>query len=99
MASIEDHDLTFFHQHAFATTRQYGAAYEYAALFLRWLAGYQGSYLRTAAEHLEDIASTAQVFLLKTARSVRTKKPFAYAPLLEGMEKDWNGAMELLCSN
>jgi hypothetical protein len=98
MASIEDHDLTFFHKQAFATTRQYGAAYEYAALFLRWLADYQGDHLCTAAQHLEDIASTAQIFLLKTARTVRTKKSFKYRPLLDTMENDWNQAMELLCS-
>lgn len=96
MASIQDHDLAFFHKQAFATTRQYGAAYEYAALFLRWLADYQGDHLRRAAQHLEDIASTAQVFLLKTARAVRTKKPFKYRPLLDAMENDWSQAMALL---
>jgi hypothetical protein len=97
MASIQDHDLAFFHRHAFATTRQYGASYEYAALFLRWLADYQGAHLRVAAQHLEDIASTAQVFLLKTAHAVRTKNPFAYSQLLDTMENGWNLAMELLC--
>jgi hypothetical protein len=98
MASIQDHDLAFFHKYAFATTRQFGASYEYAAFFLRWLADYQGNHLCTAAQHLEDIASTAQIFLLKTARAVRTKKPFKYHPLLDAMEHDWNQAMKLLCS-
>jgi hypothetical protein len=64
---------------------------------LRWLADYQGDHLRTAAKHLEDISSTAQVFLLKTARAVRTKKPFEYRSLLDTMENEWNRAMELLC--
>jgi Domain of unknown function (DUF1839) len=97
IASIEQQDLAFFHKHAFATTRQYGASYEYAAFFLRWLADYQGDHLRIAAKHLENISSTAQVFLLKTARTVRTKKPFACSPLLDTMESEWNQAMELLC--
>jgi hypothetical protein len=97
MASIQDHDLASFHKQAFATTRQYGASYEYAALFLRWLANYQGDHLLTAAKHLEDIASTAQIFLLKTARAVRAKKPFKYHLLLDTMENDWNQAINLLC--
>jgi hypothetical protein len=98
MASIQDQDLVLFHKHAFATTRQFGASYEYASLFLHWLADYMDNHLHTAAKHLEDISSTAQVFLLKTARTVRTKKPFKYLPLLDTMENDWNQAMELLCS-
>ena len=101
MASLQDQDMAFFHKHAFATTRQYGAAYEYAAIFLRWLASHQGSsdHLLTAAQYLEDIASTAQVFLLKTARTARTKKPFEYHPLLDTMENNWNQAMNLLRSD
>jgi len=97
IASMRNHDLAFFHKHAFATLRQFGASYEYAAIFLRWLANYRGDHLRVAAQYLENIASTAQIFLLKTARTVRTKKLFAYGILLDTMAGDWEQAMGVLC--
>ncbi len=91
-------DLDAFHKYAFATLRQYGACYEYAALFLQWLATYQDASLRKAARSLEEISGVTQTFLLKTARSVRTKKPFEYLPLLQTMETCWTETMDVLCS-
>lgn len=89
-------DLETFHKYAFATMRQYGACYEYTSLFLRWLRDYQGGHLGEAAEHFEAIASTTQVLMLKTARFVKTQKPFAYLPLLQSMQEHWEQAMGLL---
>ncbi len=91
-------DLASFHKYAFATIRQYGSCYQYAALFLRWLMDYQGSYLGEAAEHFTFIANTAQVLLLQTARAVKTKKPFAYPQLLYAMQEHWEQAMDILVS-
>ena len=91
-------DLTSFHKYAFATIRQYGACYQYTAVFLQWLMEYQGSYLGEAAEHFTSIASTAKILLLKTARSVKTKKSFEYPQLLYSMQEHWEQAMNILVS-
>ena len=96
MQTLAQHDLTAFHKYAFATMRQYGACYEYTSLFLRWLADYQGEHLRAAAEHFAAISADTQVLLLKTARAVRSKKPFEYLPFLDTMRIHWDEAMKLI---
>ena len=91
-------DLEMFHKYAFATMRQYGASYEYASLFLKWLVEYKGEYLQKAAEHFETISGTTQILLLKMARSVKTGKPFDYLSLLGTMQEEWQQGMHLLFS-
>jgi hypothetical protein len=102
MASLQEHDLEYFHKYAFANIRQFGASFEYASLFLKWEAdnGYWNKpikkQLRAASTHFESIASNAQAFLLKTARAARTKKTFDYCSILEGMQTDWDKGVELV---
>ncbi|HEX4208296.1 MAG TPA: DUF1839 family protein [Ktedonobacteraceae bacterium] len=93
-----EHDLASFHQYAFATMRQYGACYEYAALFLRWLKEYKGRDMSAAADHFTSISDATQILLLKTARFVKTRKPFDYLALLNAMQADWEQVMELMVS-
>ena len=99
LAHVQEYSEEYFHKYAFATSRQYGASSEYAALFLRWLANYQPAWkeaLQEAAAHFEEISNTAQVLLLKLARTARTKKLFDALPFLEGMADHWAQAMALL---
>ena len=98
VALLPEHTLEDFHKYAFATMRQYGASYEYAGFFLRWLADYKGESLREAASAFEEISSNAQVLLLKTARAVRSKKPFDFQAFLEPMEANWDKAMACIAS-
>jgi hypothetical protein len=98
VALLPEYTLEDFHKYAFATMRQYGASYEYAALFLKWLADYKGELLREAASAFVEISSSAQILLLKTARAVHSKKPFDFQAFLEPMEANWDKAMKCIAS-
>ncbi|GCE12856.1 DUF1839 family protein [Tengunoibacter tsumagoiensis] len=94
---IQAQNLADFHGYAFAHLRQFGASYEYASLFLRWLASSsQDSSLLEAAKHFEEISTNAQTLLLKTARTAHNKKPFAIAPFFDALEDHWEQAMHAL---
>ena len=101
MQSLAEHSLADFHKDAFATLRQCGASFSYAAYFLKWLldtmdtmdAAWRESVC-AAARACDEISGTAQVLLLKTARAVRSKKPFDFQAFLGPMEAHWDQAME-----
>jgi len=102
LETLSERTLADFHNDAFATMRQYGASFEYAAYFLTWLADYtdsKGASLREAARACEEISGTAQVLLLKTARAVRSKKSFDFQAFLEPMEANWDKAMEHIAAS
>lgn len=92
-------DLETFHKYAFASMRQFGASYEYASIFLKWLTEKHGANLSEAAEHFAAIAETAQILLLKTARTVKTGKPLKAQPLLQTMQEHWDQGMSSLVVN
>lgn len=85
-----------FHGYAFATVRQFGAAFELAGDFCRWLlrAGVEG--LGSAAEAFGAIASEARTLQLKLARAVTVGKPFDPTPTVHGLAERWATAMSTL---
>ena len=89
-------DLDTFHKYAFASMRQFGASYEYVSIFLKWLTEEHGAGLGEAAEHFAAIAETAQVLLMKTARTVKTGKLLKAQPLLQTMQEHWDQGMTSL---
>ncbi len=90
--------LPVFHGYAFATLRQFGASFEMAALFLRWLAERGETGLEPAINAFSDIAATAKSLQFRTARLVGAGKAFAPGPFLDGMAASWNTGFELLRS-
>jgi len=88
--------LAFFHNYAFATLRQCGAAFELSAAYLRWLQGSGERSLESAADACERIATTAKALQFKTARAVSTRKPLDAAPMLESMAASWDETMTAL---
>ncbi|GCF08028.1 DUF1839 family protein [Dictyobacter arantiisoli] len=89
-------ELEGFHKYAFATLRQYGSCYEYAAVFLKWLAEHDVPRWLVPAEHFEAISGTTQILMLKAARMAKTKKPFDYRALLASLQDHWDQAMDAL---
>jgi hypothetical protein len=87
--------LSCFHNYAFATLRQCGAAFELAGAYLRWLEAGGEPGLACAAERCELIAVSAKTLQFKTARAV-AGKPSDPAPLLEAMAVAWDDAMTAL---
>ena len=88
--------LSSFHDYAFATLRQCGAAFELSAAYLDWLqaGGEQG--LARARDGCAHIATAAKALQFKVARTVNTRKPFDPAPLLEAMATAWDETMATL---
>lgn len=90
--------LAYYHQWAFATVRQAGAAFELLAANLRWLASQGYPELAEAAECFEAIGTANRTLILKGARAVNSGRPLAADDLLQGMAADWERGMAVLSS-
>ena len=88
--------LAFFHNYAFATLRQCGAAFELGSAYLRWLEARGESGLECAAEACGLIATTAKALQFKMARAVNMRKTLDPAPMLETMAGAWDETMMTL---
>jgi hypothetical protein len=84
-----------FHAYSFATLRQYGACFELAETYLRWLGSQSIGGLDTAATALREIAETAKAFQFQLARSMARRKPLDLAPI-DAMGARWDTAMASL---
>jgi hypothetical protein len=85
--------LGYYHAWAFGTIRQLGAAFELAALYVRWL---DEAPLAPAAEAFDAISSGAKVFILKAARAVNARRALDAAPMFAEMAEAWQRGMEVL---
>ena len=79
-----------FHEYAFATIRQFGAAFELSASFLGWLAQHGDAVAAEAREPCEALASAAKTLQFKAARAVMLKRPAEFEGLFDGMQAAWD---------
>jgi hypothetical protein len=95
------HDgLAAYHAYAFATIRQLGAAFELAAIHLRWLAIRGETALETSALAFESISESSKMLILKTARAVSANKAVEIEATLDDMAAQWaRGMNELAARN
>ena len=84
-----------FHDYAFANLRQFGACYELAATWLRWLSGHGIHSVEEPAAALQSIADGAKAFQFQLARAVNRGRALDTAPL-DTMALQWDIAMEPL---
>ena len=84
-----------FHEYAFGTCRQCGAAAELAASFVDWLAERGEHDDGDAAGHLRRVAETAKTLQFQLARAARGRPVDVDGPLTE-MERDWDAAIGAL---
>jgi hypothetical protein len=84
-----------FHAYSFATLRQYGACFELAETYLRWLAANGVDGVDEPARALHDIAETAKAFQFQLARAMARKKPLDLSPI-DAMGAKWDAAMTSL---
>jgi len=96
LGSLADGPLTEFHGYAFATFRQFGAAFELGGAYLRWLQANGEDGLDGVVSACDVIATTAKTLQFKTARLVNTKRTFDPAPLVETMAAAWDETMRCL---
>ena len=78
-----------------ATLRQFGAAYELAATYLRWLAARTGKPLEAAADGFAAISTAAKSLQFHLARAIARHKPLDLAPL-DAMAGRWQAAIDEL---
>jgi hypothetical protein len=88
--------LPAYHAYAFATIRQLGAASEFGALYLRWLAQQGKADADAAAADFEALSGASKSLILKTARAVAAKRPVDLSSLLAEAEQRWDAGMDRL---
>ena len=96
MPSMQSRGLAYYHQWAFASVRQAGAAFELLGAHLRWLATQGYPELAEPAARFEAIGQANKTLILKGARAVNSGRPLAADELLQGMASDWERGMALL---
>jgi hypothetical protein len=93
---IQDKGLAYYHAWAFGTIRQLGAAFELAALNLKWLADNGVGGLEQATAAFERISTTNKAFILKGARATNSRKPFDGSAMFAEIASAWSSGMEAL---
>jgi len=96
LPAIQDKGLGHYHAWAFGTIRQLGAAFELAALNLKWLADNGITGLEAATAAFERISTANKTFILKGARVTNSRKPFDGAALFDAMANDWEIGTKVL---
>jgi hypothetical protein len=96
LPAMRERGVDHYHQWAFASVRQAGAAFELLGANLRWLAAQGYPQLAEAAGCFEAIARANKTLILKGARAVATGKPLQGDELLQGMADDWERGTGLL---
>lgn len=95
---LQGEGLPTYHAYAFATVRQFGANFELAAAYMKWLTANARVDLSEAAEAFDGISGGAKALILKGARAVSSKKTVDFGPMFEQMESAWDRAMAILVS-
>jgi hypothetical protein len=85
-----------YHRYAFATLRQFGAAFELLAVHLRWLGERGERGLSAAADHCAAIAAGTKTIVLKGARAAMTGKASGLAEAVRQLGSHWGAAMGAL---
>ncbi|MEJ6022205.1 DUF1839 family protein [Ramlibacter sp. PS4R-6] len=93
LAQLHERGPAYYHEWAFASVRQAGAAFELAAAHLDWLARH-GYDFDGAATGFRTLSSTCKSLILKGARVAHTGKPFDAKPAMDTAAQAWEEAME-----
>jgi len=96
LPQMHERGLQFYHAWAFATTRQLGAAFELAALNLKWLRENGIERLDKAIAAFEAISTANKTFILKGARAVNAKRQFDGASMFGELSQNWRSGMDSL---
>ena len=93
---LKTEGLARYHSYAFATLRQFGAAFDLGGSYLRWLEDNgQGNFAAAAAE-FESMSQTTKALLLKTARAVTSSRPQGLEVMVAELAQRWSSGMALI---
>ena len=90
-------DISTFHAYSFATLRQFGACYELAETYLRWLGGEGVAGAGAAADPFQRLSQAAKTYQFNLARSMARRRPLDLGPLAD-MAAHWDAGMAALRS-
>ncbi|MET0342510.1 MAG: DUF1839 family protein, partial [Polyangiales bacterium] len=96
VAQLTTEPSEVFHEYAFATVRQFGAAFELAGSYLGWLAEHGDTAAEAARAPAEQIASLAKTLQFKAARAVMLKRAAEFEGLFDGLQTAWEGVYQPL---
>ncbi|HZY19062.1 MAG TPA: DUF1839 family protein [Ramlibacter sp.] len=96
LPALQERGLAHYHQWAFASIRQAGAAFELLAAHLRWLATQGYPEVGESAQRFEAIGQANKTLILKGARAVNSGRALNADDLLQAMAADWERGMALL---
>ena len=82
-----------FHDYSFATLRQFGACFELAETYFRWLSSQDGSDLSVIINAFQAISQMAKTYQFQLARAMARKKQLDLTPL-DLMAEHWRVGME-----
>jgi len=95
LAWLAGASLETFHQYSFATLRQFGAAYECTATYLKWLGERDVVGLEEPIEAFTALSTGAKTLQFQLARAMSRKKPLDLAPL-DDLASTWQTAVGTL---
>lgn len=94
---LADEPIETFHQYSFATLRQFGACYELAATYLRWLDERSVLGLKQAIEQFDSLSNGAKTMQFQLARAMARKRTLDLSPI-DQMANTWQTATDDLKS-
>jgi hypothetical protein len=93
---LQARGLDYYHQWAFGSLRQLGAAAELASINLRWLESQQVLAAEAVAVDFELISNTCKTLVLKGARAVNARRPLDVETPCSAMAEAWERGMSTL---
>lgn len=90
-----DSPIEVFHQYSFATLRQYGACFELAETYLRWLAEHGEAGLDESVAAMSSITNTAKTLQFQLARAMARGRELPLDPIDE-MGASWERGLNHL---
>ena len=94
LPALQAAGMAHYHQWAFGTIRQLGAAFELASLHANWLHG--GAEPHAAGVAFESIALQCKTLILKAARAVNSGRALDASPIFDDMAGAWDRGMAAL---
>lgn len=92
---LMEQPIEYFHQYSFATLRQFGACYELAATYLKWLTAHEVAGLDEAIDGLTALSTGAKTLQFNLARAVARKKPLDVS-VLDQLAERWTAVTNVL---
>ena len=90
---LTNEPIETFHQYSFATLRQFGACYELAATYLRWLQMQNAAQLERSIAAMNVLSTSAKTMQFQLARAMARKKPLDLS-IVDQMATTWETVIE-----